>query len=63
MNSDNNARVPKVVPVTSSDTVYFLNPFSGPNLVEGVMPINVSPTAPTSVGVPELVAAVSNATH
>ena len=53
--SDNNATVPQVVPVTSGGTIYYLNPSSGPNLVGGAMPINVSSAALTTVGGPEVV--------
>ena len=39
-----------------------MNPSSGPNLVGGAIPLNVSSTAPWSVGGPEVVPAVSIAT-
>ena len=60
--SDNNTTVPQLVPVTSGGTVYYLNPSSGPNLVQGAMPTNVSSTAPMSIGAPQVVPALSNAT-
>ena len=48
--SDNNAYVPQVVPVTSGGTVYYLTPPSGPNLVGSATPINVSSAALMTVG-------------
>ena len=57
--SDNNATVPQVVPVTSGGTFYYLNPSLGPNLAGGAMPINVSSTTPMTIGVPGLVPTVS----
>ena len=45
LNSDSNATVPQVVPVTSGGTVYYLDTSSGSNLVGGVMPSNVSSPA------------------
>ena len=49
MNGDNNDTVLQMVSVTSVDTVYYLNPTSGPNLVDGAMPNNISSKAQTNV--------------
>ena len=62
MNSDNNATVQQVVSITSSGTVFYLNPSSGTNIVGGTMPNNVSSTALMSVGEPKVVPARSDAT-
>ena len=57
--SDNSATVPQVVLVTSDGTICYLNPSSGPNLQGGAMPINVSSTAPMTIGGPDVVPTVS----
>ena len=59
---DTTATAPQVIPVTCVVTVYYLNSSTGPNLVGGAMPSNVSSTAPMSFGVPAVVHAWLSAT-
>ena len=57
--SDNNATVLQVVPVTGGGSVYQLNSSSGPNFVGSAIPNIVVLTAPMTVGGPEVVPAGS----
>ena len=59
MSSDNNTTVSQVVPVTSSGTVYYLNPSSRPNIFRGAIPIRFYSRAPMSIERPEVVSAGS----
>ena len=52
---DNNDAVPQVASVTSGGTINNLNQSSGPTLVVGFMPFNVSSAAPMSLAGPEIV--------
>ena len=62
VNSDNNATVPQVVPVTSGGAVYYLNSCSGRAIFRNLMPPNVCSTALVKIEVPDVVPTESIAT-
>ena len=61
-NSDNNATVSQVAPLTRVGIVYYLNASSRLNILGGAIPSNLSLAAPMTIGGPKLVPAGSVAT-